>query len=375
MKGTVNVAELAAAVKTAQSIIATGIKIDSLKHVRLTASGGELEVEATNLDQHMAVRLPAKLSDGVAIVDPARLLMTLAPISGEVTLSCAENFMSVSGKGSRSKLALLPNDLWANVEKPAAEAGFDVDGESLVAAFDTILPAVADDASRFYLNGAHLKWAETKLIAEASNGVLVLTREIVARRPALWPKDSVIVPREFVIAAGRIMKGDSATLSISVSRVVLTTSVGWLASKLIAGTFPDIERAWDKKAVPALRADRKSLLGVIKLAHQFSEADGHSQRTVVVHNGEALAAGPNGEMFRACFDGEYIKEQSYSFQPRVLLSALSALTSETVELTDGGSRPDVIVIHGDGARTCVAMQIAPPGWFRREKAEQEAEAA
>lgn len=367
MKGAVSAAELAAAVKTAQSIIPGGSPIPSLGHIRLTAANGTLEVEATNLNQHMAVRVPANLSDGCAIAEPARLLTALTPISGDASISVTDSFMSVTGKGARSRLALLPEEDWPSIHKPSAEASFDVNGESLAAAFETILPA-ADDATRFYLYGAHLKWADASLIAEAANGKIILTREIVARRPAVWPQDSVIVPRDFMIAAGKMAKAEGVTLSVSANRVILTTPTGWLASKLIAGSFPPIERLWDKEAVPALRADRKSLTSVVKLAHQFSESDSHNQRVLVIHEGEVLAAGPNGEMFRAAFDGEHIKERTYCFQPRFLLTALSALTSESVELTDGGKFSDVILIHGDGARTCVVLQIGAPAWWLREQA-------
>lgn len=372
MKGTVSASSLAAAVKTAQSIIATGINIDSLKHVRLTARDGMLEVEATNLDQHMAVRLSAALSDGIAIADPARLLMTLAPISGEASISCTDGFMSISGKGSRSRLALLPNDLWANVEKPASENSFDVEGESLAAAFQTVQPAVMTDPSRYYLMGAHLRWVGQDLIAEATNGNILLARGIVARQPKQWPGDSIIAPGEFMVASGKIIGGDSATLSVTENRIILNTPKGWLASKLIAGTFPNTDRVWDKNAQAALRADRKSLADIAALAGRFSQSNGNGDRTLVIHAGEVLASGNNGENFRAEFQGEYIKEISYCFQPNVLLAALSAFTSENIELTDGGSMPNTVTINGDGARTCLAMQYAMPAWWIREQAREAA---
>lgn len=375
MKGTVSAAELAAAVKTAQTIIVAGIKIDCLKYVRLTAAGGKFEIEATNLDQHMIVHLTANLSDGSAIVDPGRLLMALNPISGDVTISCTEGFMSLSGKGSRSRLALLPSELWANVERPVAETSFETKPESLKAALETVMAAVSTDPSVFFLCGCHLKWDGPDLVAEATDRFVLLSREIAARRPDSWPEGSVIVPPEFLIAAGKILAGESASLSVTASRIVLTTPAGRLASKLVAATYPDLDRVWDKKAAPALRADRKSLLAVVKLAHQFSDPNADGHRSLIIHKGEVITIGPNGEKFRAAFECKYVKDQTYSFQPRVLLAAVNALTSETIELTDGGSKESVIVIHGDGARTCVAVQMGIPAWWRREMAADTAEAA
>lgn len=377
MRGTVSSAALTAAIKSAQTIIVGAAKIDALRHIRLTASGGSLEVEATNFDQHMALRVDAALSPGVAIVDPARLLISLQPIRGEVSISCTDGFMSVSGEGSRSRLALLPPATWANVELPTAdETSFDVKAESLLAAFATVLPAVSTDPSIYYLMGAHLKWDGPDLILEACDRFVILSREIEARKPKAWPSDSIILPREFMIAASKLLAGDGATLSISSHRVILTAPTGRLASKLIEGTYPGLDRLWDKAAAPVLRADRKSLLGVTKLAHQFSDSDGDSLRCMVIHDSEVIAVGGNGEKFQAAFDGEYIKKQDYSFQPKILLAVLSVLTSDTVELTDGGKMPSTVVIHGDGARTCVAMQRETPAWWHREVAATEkAEAA
>lgn len=372
MKGTVNAARLAAAVKTAQSIIATGIKIDSLRHVRLTAKEGALEVEATNLDQHIALQIPAALSDGQALADPARLLMALAPINGDASISCTDGFMTVAGKGARSRLALLPNEHWQAVERPVPENSFDVDGESLVAAFETVAPAIGDDISRGMLMGVNLRWAGSSLIAEAFDSHLLVSREVKAHKPTAWPASSVIVPREFMTAAARIVKGGAESLSITASRIILKTPSGWLASKLLAFAYPDIDRVGDRAAAPALRADREALLKIVKLAHQFSDASAAKERSLVIANGEVLTAGPNGEMFRASFDCEYIKDQVYSFQPKILMAGLSALTSETIELTDGGSSPAAIALHGEGARACIVAQMSPPGWWRREQAKEAA---
>jgi DNA polymerase III sliding clamp (beta) subunit (PCNA family) len=374
MKGIINAAALSAAVKTAQSVISSALKIEAYQHVRMTAKGGTLEIEATNFDQHMALNIPCGLSDGCAIVDPARLLMALAPIKGDVTISCAETHMSLSGKGSRSRLAILPADVWQGIEAPRAENSFDVRPESLLAAFNTVLPAVLNDPSCYYLCGCNLRWDGLDLIAEGTDRHVLLARQIVATKPKAWPDVSIIVPREFMIASAKLLSADSASLSVTESRVILTTPGGRLASKLIAATYPNTDRVWDKNAAPALRADRKSLLAIAKLAHLFSDANDVGERRLVIHDGEVITVGKNGETFRSAFEHEYIKAIDYSWQPRVLITALEALTSETVEFTDGALGTS-IVVHGDGARTCVAMQMPAPAWWRREMAAQNAEAA
>lgn len=374
MKGAVSAADLAAAVKTARSIIPAGISNLALGHIRLTSDGSMLEVEATNMDQHMMVSLPAKLSKGFALVDPARLLMALQPISGEATLSCADSFMSLSGRGARTRLALLSEDSWASISMPAAEASFEVKPESLRAAIETVLPATLKDASVYYLCGCHLKWDGPDLIAEATDKHILLTRQIVARRPDNWPRESIILPAEFMIAADKLLNAESASLSVTANRIILATPKGRLASKLIAASYPDTDKFWDKRAAPALRADRKSLLSVVKLANQFSDVNAAGERSLIVHEGEVITVGANGEKFRAAFECEYIKPIDYSYQPKILLTALEAFTSEIVELTDGGQTPHVVVIHGDGVRTCIAMQKDLPGWWRREMAAEKAAA-
>lgn len=370
MKGTAKAAELAAAVKTAQTIIGGGT-IEALRYIRLTARAGALEVEATNMTQHMAVNCEAQLSDGVAVVDPGRLLTALQPINGEASISCSDGFMSISGKGSRSRLPLPPNAMWDAVERPIPESSFDVDGESLAAAFETVAPAIGDDPSRWFLHGAHLKWAGPDFIAEAADSILILARQITARKPTSWPNISIIAPPEFVATAVKLAKGGDASLSVTENRIILTTPKGWLASKLVAATYPNIDRAWDPKAAPVLRADRKSLLNVLRLAGQFAEANNNRERTAVLHEGDVLAAGPNGARFRASFECEYFKEQTYCFQPRYLIAGLSALTSETVDLTDGGSCT-AITIQGDGARLCAIAQFDLPAWWQRERSREAA---
>jgi DNA polymerase III sliding clamp (beta) subunit (PCNA family) len=367
MKGTISASALAAAVKTAQSIISSACKIEAYRNVRLTASAGVLEIEATNFDQHMALSIPCGLSDGCAIVDPARLLMALQPIQGDAALSLADTFLSVSGKGSRSRLAVLPPDVWQGIEMPNAENSFDVKPESLLAAFNTVLPALLNDPSCYYLCGCNLRWDGPDFIAEGTDRHVLLARQIIATKPKTWPAVSIIAPREFMVASAKLLGGDSASLSITENRIILTTPGGRLASKLIAATYPNTDRVWNKNAAPALRADRKSLLAIAKLAHLFSDANEAGERRLVIHEGEVITMGKNGETFRSAFECEYIKTIDYSWQPRVLITALEALTSETVEFTDGASGTS-IVINGDGARTCVAMQMPTPAWWVREQA-------
>lgn len=368
MRGAVDAKALTSAVKAVQGLVARANTIPILRCVRLSAGGGALTIESTNLEQRASISIRAELSDGTAVVEPDRLLTVLSAIRGGAQISLAGQMLSVSGKGSRADILSLPAKDWPEwTRNDDVGSSFEIDATSFLLLLSAVSPATSQDASNYYLQGVNLRWRDNWLYAEATNRHLLMG--VGAHQCGnAYGYEPVIIPTKFIGLAGKIVPDGPATLAVSQSSITISTETVRVTSKLIDGTFPNADRIIPKQPKPVLRADRGSLLNAINAAQRFCLLDKDGFRCVVIDGCAVTAQGNAGEIFRAEFDGEAIQQRPISINSAYVASALGALTSETVTLSDEDAGSPM-VFEGAGVDCCIVMPMSLPAWFMRQQKE------
>src|SRR5262249_62239673 len=86
--------------------VSTRSTVQVLAGVRLTATGGELELAATDMELSLRTTLPASVASEGSVVVPGKLLSELARLlpPGEVTLEVQEGSLSVTSGAYASRL-------------------------------------------------------------------------------------------------------------------------------------------------------------------------------------------------------------------------------------------------------------------------------
>ncbi len=227
--------------------------IPILSYLLLQAEGGTLTVQGTNMDELVTATAPAR-GDLPRVTVPAlrtAVLLARLPDETEITLRPEPDLGGVrlSAPGLRAVLMALPADDFPTIRdgfKPVAR--FAIPVPSLRRLVTLPGHAISTEETRYYLNGLYLArreaGEETLLSATATDGHrLVRVDEPLPAGAGRLP--GLIVPRK-TVARIRALLDARATgeVQVEASDTKVRFQVGHVSifSKVIDGTFPDIDR-------------------------------------------------------------------------------------------------------------------------------------
>ena len=217
-----------------------------------------LELMATNIDQALKASLTCHiLEEGEGCIDAAGLLAickkTKEPILeieiiGEVATVKAGEVVLKLEAGYFSDFPILSGDL-PELGKLAG----------LVDALNFVKEAIANDKTRFYLNGANLKSVGENLDIVATDGHLLLKTSVKSDL-----KLDCIIPQGTVKTILKVFEG-SLKIGFDKSKIKICGGDYELISKLIDGEFPEYQRLIPKgENVLESQIDAKKLSEAIK---------------------------------------------------------------------------------------------------------------
>ncbi len=180
-------------------------------------------------------------------------------------------------------------------------------GEKLEFASEAMAAKVAYEV-RYYLKGVNLKSNGDDLEFAATNGHLLLKTSL--KSPFQLEKADNIIPRDAVKAILKIFKGKVA-IGCDGKKIKIIGDEGEFISKLIDGTFPEVERVIPKgEVVFSYEINTKELAAAIK---QIMPND--KNKSVFFEFGEKLKLDTvegtisipcGGENYKTAFNGDYI---------------------------------------------------------------------
>jgi DNA polymerase-3 subunit beta len=262
MKIAVARTELHVALTQASRVAERTNTIPILRNVALDArDGGSLILGACDNIAEIRIRIPAEVERPGATTVPVGLLAALVGKmpAGQVVLDLSDDgaTLTVTAGRTRARLQALPIDDFPVLATAGFGHTFGLEASSLGEALATVSTAMADEADRLYLNGAHLSCVGDGLVLVATDGYrLARWRGLLPHGAEGMP--SVIVPRGTVqelarLAAAAVKGGSQAVISISDSLIRVTIAETTLTSKLVDGTYPDWQRlipsAWPTEPI------------------------------------------------------------------------------------------------------------------------------
>jgi DNA polymerase-3 subunit beta len=254
MKISVERAALLKATSRAQGVVERRTTIPILSNVMIEAEGGAASLRATDLDIEITESVPAMVERAGAATAPAHTLHEIArklPDGATVTLTHdqAAGRLEVSAGRSRFTLPTLPREDFPVMATNEYAATYAAKAGQLRRLFDKTSFAISTEETRYYLNGVYLHapaaapGAAPKLRAVATDGHRLACVDADAPEGAVGAPD-VIVPRKTVGELRKILEGDDADVTVSVSPTKIRFACGdlVLVSKVIDGAFPDYSR-------------------------------------------------------------------------------------------------------------------------------------
>jgi DNA polymerase-3 subunit beta len=293
-----------------------------LANVLLRKNGPQLELTTSDLE--IQVRTSAELGGDAGSLSTtvgARKLIDILralPSDQVVTLTAAQNKLTLQGGRSRFTLQTLPADDFPLVNE-AVDFGpaFSVPQKTLRALINQVHFAMAVHDIRYYLNGI-LFIAEGKtLTLVATDGHRLALAQSTLEND-LPSKQEVILPRKTVLELQRLLKDEDTTIEMRFAgnQAKFMFSGMEFVTKLVEGKFPDYNRVIPKNHKNAVVLGRAPLLaclqraailtsekfkgvrmniepGVLRIASSNAEQEEAKEELEVDYNGDAIEIGFN----------------------------------------------------------------------------------
>jgi DNA polymerase-3 subunit beta len=308
-------------------------------------------VEFTTSDLEIQVRTSAELggdAGNLATTVGARKLIDILrslPADQTVTLTAAQNKLTLQGGKSRFTLQTLPADDFPLVNE-AVDFGpaFSVPQKTLKVLIDQVHFAMAVHDIRYYLNGILFVAEGNALTLVATDGHRLALAQ--ATLEADLPKQEVILPRKTVLELQRLLKdekdGDSVIeMRFAGNQAKFSFSGMEFVTKLVEGKFPDYNRVIPKNHKNAVTLGRAPLLASLQRAAILTSEKFKGVR-LNIEPGTLRIASSNAEQEEAKeeleidYDGDAIE---IGFNVTYLMDALANMSQEMIkiELQDSNS--------------------------------------
>ncbi len=242
-----------------------------LANVLIRKTGAQ--VELTTSDLEIQVRTTADL-DGDAgnfstTVGARKLIDILRsmPADQTVTLSSAQNKLTLQGGKSRFTLQTLPADDFPLVQE-AADFGpmFSVPQKTLKLLINQVHFAMAVHDIRYYLNGILFVAEGKSLTLVATDGHRLALAQ--ATLEVEIPKQEVILPRKTVLELQRLLRDEDTPIEMRFAgnQAKFVFSGMEFVTKLVEGKFPDYNRVIPKNHKNSVTLGRAPLLASLQRA-------------------------------------------------------------------------------------------------------------
>lgn len=248
----VPVKPLRAALKAIKDVVEARATIPILSNVLVASTPGQMFLTATDLD--IMVEKTVELEDAGAnramrfCVDAGTLASIAAklPADGIASIEADGNVgVTIKCGRARFKLPTLPTDDFPLITTRDWDAEWEQDATALIAMMESVRFAIANDETRYYLNGifVHVPDGSTCQFAAATNGNMLARYHLdVVDGAEAMP--AIILPRKAVKVLGGLLDEEGGRVGVSVSTTKFRFAIGQtvLTGKLIDGTFPDYSR-------------------------------------------------------------------------------------------------------------------------------------
>lgn len=321
-----------------------GSTIPILECALFGVSDGVLTVETTNMELVMRQTLAVPCSASWKAAINTELLSGVCRRLGsdaELTFEHTDRTVVLRSGRTRVSFQTLAIDDFPNFQDQGYTVEFEMQARDLDGLLARTAPFISDDQSRYYLSGVHFMAQQHEgalvLRAAATNG----TQGAVVRLalpPGAGDIPEIIVPRQAVGEIVKLLDGRSDAISLAVShnRVRLVVGHTTFITKLVDGTFPDIDRVIPQGGQNILRVDKRSFIRALDLVTIMAERKGlrvvkldleATSATLTTHDpesGQAVEVIARGDME---YEGE---PMTITFQPKYLAD-VARLCGETVE--------------------------------------------
>ena len=322
----------------------------------LEASGGAVELRATDMELGVRLKLEATADGDGAIVLPARLLLdvTRSLPPGDVTIEqrAARDDVEVLSGSSRFELRLLPPDEFPRLPDAGDAPTVTVPSDVFVETIERVARSASRDETRPHLTGVLVSASGTELRMVATDSYRLSVKE-TKLEAELDGALEANVPARTLQELARIAAGEGTeTIAITSleNQVLFTCGSVVLSSRLVEGRFPNYRQLLPETYEHELRVSRREILDVVRrvgllaqknvplrMAFSDGQLEVSAQTPDVGQASETIPIPFKGELLEIGFNPEFIRDGLESAETdELVLKLISPLRPGLIESGDDG---------------------------------------
>jgi len=316
--------ELARALGVVSRGVSTRTTVQILAGILLHASGGRLELAATDMELSLRTSLDASIESDGSVVVPGRLLLELARLlpDAEVTIEHKLEEAAVEIRSGAATYRLHTYNAEDFPRLPDAEAAerHEVDRETLLETVSRVSRSASRDESRPVLTGVLMRFEPGKLVMAATDSYRLSVKETAIEGTV--PELEAIVPARALQELARVAQaGERIELGVHENQVIFSTGDALLTTRRIDGQFPNYKQLVPEAFDHELALPREELLDVVRRVAVMAQRNsplrlrfGDGELTVSAQTqdvGEARESLPvsfNGEPLEIGFNAEFLRD-------------------------------------------------------------------
>jgi DNA polymerase III subunit beta len=329
--------ELTRALSIVGRAVSTRATVQVLGGVLLRASGGRLELSATDMELSLRLSVEAQVEGDGAVVAPGRLFVDLARLlpESEVVIDHRpeQGVLEVTCGPASYKLNTYSAEDFPKLPAVEGAQTFGVDTSAFLETVSRVARAASRDESRPVLTGVLVRFEGGKLIMAATDSYRMSVKETELAQEAAAELEA-IVPARALTELSRIAQ-DSGELQIGVqeNHVVFGAGEVWLTTRRIDGQFPNYKQLLPETFEHEVALPREEFLEVVRRASVMAQRN--SPLRLRFAEGEVTVSAQTQDVGEAKdslpvpFSGEPLE---IGFNPEFLRDGLESVESEEVAL-------------------------------------------
>jgi DNA polymerase III subunit beta len=351
VKVTTSAAELLSHLQTVTRVASTRSAVQALSGVQLDATGGKVELRATDMEVGLRVPLDARIEREGMVVLPGRLLLDVArTLRGDVVLELrpAEQDVEVTAGGATFHIRTLRAEDFPPFPEPPSENRVGLPAQAFVQTIARVERSASRDETRPILTGVLVGVSGTELRMVATDSYRLSVKVTELELP-IDPGFEANVPARALAELERLAgEEDEVSVALRENQVVFQVGGSVLSSRLIDGQFPNYNQLLPDTFEHELRISTEELRAVVgrislmaqknaPLRLRFAEGEltVSAQTPDVGEASQTIPVPFAGEPFEIGFNPEFLKDGLESVaSDDVILKLISPLRPGLLEAGD-----------------------------------------
>jgi len=314
--------ELVAKLGIVSRAVSTRGAVQVLSGILVSADADGLTLAATDMEVSLRTTLEAEVDGDGAVVIPGKLLVDLARLLPEPTVTIEyrpqEGVAHVSSGTASYRLNTYAAEDFPRL--PALDAQLHaIDRAALLDTVDRVARSASRDESRPVLTGILVRFEGGKLVMVATDSYRLSVKETPLDSTA--PELEAIIPARALQELARLAGGDTVELGVHENYVVFGTGDAWLTTRRIDGQFPNYRQLLPEAFEIELTVPRAELFDVVRRVSVMAQRNSplrlrfaEGELTVSAQTqdvGEARETMPvpyTGEEFTIGFNADFLRE-------------------------------------------------------------------